>query len=437
MILSILFAFSFTFYHNIFLSVILFLLIILISFIFWYQINSTRREISDFLTFIKYEDFSIKYSQSVIKKDKLKNSFNEIYRKFRQLKAEKEANSIYLQTILEHISIALICYNEHNEIIQMNKAAKILLKKNYIKKIENIAQIDDKLLNCIVNLKSGKKELIKVDIKSESLHLSISATEFMLQEVKYKIISMQNIQQEIENTEADAWQKLVRVLTHEIMNSVTPISSLSRTVNQMLGLHNKIPYIQIISDELDKEDLEDIKKSLLTIENRSKGLINFVKSYKSFTNVPQPNFRNVSIKELLERIINLLKSDFSSQNIDIKLIILQEDIVLNIDLEMIEQVFINLLLNAKEAFLENLMSKIIEIEVQTLDKEAIIFVKDNGKGIEKDLINQIFIPFFTTKKTGSGIGLSLSRQFILKHKGNMMVHTEVGKGTIIEIRLPL
>jgi nitrogen fixation/metabolism regulation signal transduction histidine kinase len=435
--LSLLFSLSIFFYKNLFLIFSLFAFIIIFSIFFWYQINQTRRELAEFLTFIKFEDYSNFYSTKLRKQDVLKNAFHEVFEQFRKLKAEREANALYLKTMLEHISIALICYNQDNEIEQMNKAAKQLLKINFIKNIQSISKIDENLSNCIINLPSGKKELIKVNIKSEPLHLSISATEFTLQGMKYKIISMQNLQQEIENTEADAWQKLVRVLTHEIMNSVTPISSLSRTVNQMLGLHNQKPNIQIISNELDREDLDDIKTSLLTIENRSKGLINFVKSYKSFTNVPQPNIRSISSKELLERVINLLKPDFSSQNIHIKLILPTNDIILNIDLEMIEQVFINLLLNARDAFGEANNPKLIEIELQSIDKEAIIYVKDNGKGIEKDVLNQIFIPFFTTKKTGSGIGLSLSRQFVLKHQGNMIVHSEVGKGTIFEIRLPI
>jgi len=395
--------------------------LIIIGIFFIYQIyalihyvEKTNRDLTRLLQSIKYSDFSQSFKGEGKGKsfDLLKNSFTEVMNAFRKTRTEKEEQARYLQTVVKHIGVGLIVFQSDGEVELINKAAKKLLGINQLKNIKSLRPLSEKLVKTLFAIKPREKATIKVEIDSEFLHLSLYGTEFKLGGNKYSLVSLQNIHSELEATEIEAWQKLIRVLTHEIMNSVTPISSLASTIN---GL---------VKEDMVSESLTDIKDAAQTIKKRSHGLIHFVDAYRNLTLVKKPNFEIFQIKELFSRVEKLMQTDFKEKGIQFDVRVEPRTLELTADTELIEQVLINLLLNAQQAVYG---CKNAEVHLEArLDKRGkiVIEVKDNGPGIPKDNLEKIFIPFFSTKEGGSGIGLSLSRQIMRLHKGTIGVHSK-------------
>ncbi len=391
-----------------------------------------KRSLSDFLISIKSRDF---VSTSAIgdktTKDILREAYNVILDEFRNIRIDKEIQYHYLNTMVEHIKTALLSFDHEGKIQFINKTASELLGVMTNQNISKIESIDSKLYQLIKRIKSGDNELIKLKINDELLHLSIYATELKVQKETIKLISLQNIKHELEYHELESWQKLIRVLTHEIMNSVTPISSLSsalkETMDETAGDKSNLL-------KMTNEDFDDMISSLQTIENRSKGLLKFVSSYKRLTRIPKPDFAEINLVELVNHSMNLLKQKISEYHIKVNQDFDDDYIPCFADYDQIEQVVINLLINAIDVVkeLDNPMIS-VEIRKNKSNKPSLTII-DNGKGIDPEEIEKIFIPFYTTKKEGSGIGLSLSRQIMQLHKGLILVHSEIGKGTGFTLR---
>lgn len=393
-------------------------------------IERSHKDLENFLLSIRQSDFSSLFPslRSKGSNDGLKQAYLEILKVFQHLRSEKEFGHQYLQTVVEHVKVALICFDDKEEVQLMNEAAYGLFGKPYIKNIKALEQVDKQLPISLRSLAVGKKELIKVSIQNNILHLSIQATAFRLGQKSYKLVSFQDIGSELEAQEVESWQKLIRVLTHEIMNSVIPIATLSSVINEML--HEKAAQSP---DHLEDEEDVDIRKSLQTIENRSKGLVSFVKAYSSLTQTAKPVIEQVRIEELFTRVYTLLRPGIDKKGIRITVLFLQEDLCLMADPQLMEQVLINLILNAVDA-LENSDNPVIEVTAGVNEKgQTVLQVKDNGAGMDEQLLQNIFVPFFTTKKKGSGIGLSLSRQIMLLHKGSITVQSAKGEGTIFRL----
>ena len=279
-------------------------------------------------------------------------------------------------------------------------------------------------------MKAGNKALIKVFIADELLQLSIHATQFRMRGEEYILVSFQDIAPELEQKEIESWQKLIRVLTHEIMNSITPISSLSETIDEIISNHQDIPP----ANEIYKEDMENVRQAIATIGNRSKGLLNFVEIYRNLTRIPKPNFRHFYIQDMFDRIMELLGPKFDENNIETTIKIFPKDLKVLADPDLIDQVLINLLLNAIDALSEtknkDIKPRITIVASVNLNNRTTIEIADNGKGIKQDLLDKIFMPFFTSKKKGSGNGLSLSRQIMQMHKGSITVRSKFDEGAV-------
>ncbi len=243
------------------------------------------------------------------------------------------------------------------------------------------------------------------------------------------MISYQNVNEAIDKTESQAWQKLLSVLTHEIMNSITPISSLTSTLREILD-HDMTKTDNHY--ELQSEGAEDLREGLTTIENRSKGLIKFIDAYREYTSLPHPKIKSIRVKDLLEKVAQFMKPELKKTSIQFGYHCESEYITIQGDEEMIEQVLINLIKNAIEA-LESSTDPRIELNGAFRDNAVSIDVIDNGSGIIPEAIERIFIPFFTTKKTGSGIGLALSRQIMQMHNGSLTVKSEPDVKTIFTL----
>jgi nitrogen fixation/metabolism regulation signal transduction histidine kinase len=396
-------------------------------------VDKTNQDITDFFDAIKNNDFSLPDQKpgKDAYSDYLHQQFAMVIKKLKKSRLAKDERQQYLTTIVQHVGIGLVTFNKKGDVQIMNIAAKRLLKVENIKSIDSLESISTELVKCFWDLKTGGRALITVEIGGDERQLSVYAIELTLGDEHFKLISLQNIRSELEEKEMEAWQKLVRVLTHEIMNSVTPISSLANTVEGEI-----VNYLdrEEESPNLSKEDLEDIHLAVQTIQRRSDGLIRFVNDFRSLTHTPEPKFQMTSVMELFDQISVLLKHEIESNSIKFIVNVKPQNLALSIDPELIQQVLINLIKNAVQA-LEERENKIIELLAYQDEKNNTLFVlKDNGPGIEEEAQTKIFIPFFTTKKSGSGIGLSLSRQIMRQHNASLSVKSKIDEGTEFVMR---
>lgn len=395
-------------------------------------LENTNRKLIRFLESIKYADFtSLFASDNTFGKSfkQLNLAFNEVLDAFRKARAEKEENWQYLHTVVQHISVGIFSYDTEGNIHLINNVARRYLNAPQMHNIHEMEVSNPEMYAIIEELKTGMSTLYR---QSSDAHLSMSATELRLRERSYKIISMQNIQSELQQKEIEAWQNLSKVLRHEIMNSVTPIASLVTTLNDILAE-------ELIWEDgalkLSSDTLQDISEGLETIQSRSKALIKFINTYRSFTNIPIPQFEIVAVQKLFDRISNLMSAEMEKAKIKYSATSAGKNLEMRIDIELIEMVLINLLKNAIEALSIQEAERRISLHAyQTYDYRIIIEVTDNGQGIIPEALESIFIPFFTTKSEGSGIGLSWSRQIMQLHKGSLSVNSRVGGPTTFMMR---
>lgn len=398
-----------------------------------HYVEKTNRDLDRFFQSMKYEDFSQSFKDSGIGASfaSLRMTFTEIANAIRKSRAEKEEHYRYLLTIVQHIGIGLIAFQPDGEVELVNTAAKRLLKVSHLKNIKSLESLSIPLVETLLYLKPRQKALVKVEDDNELLHLSLYATEFKLRGQNYSLVSIQNIHSELEKKEIDAWQKLIRVLTHEIMNSITPISSLASTLNELV--QESFKSLSSKKEE-DSENLEDINQALNTIKKRSQGLLHFVDAYRNLTLIPKPNVQIFSIQELFARLEKLMEANLEEKDIRFSMKINPPNLELTADPELIEQVLINILLNALHA-VENQENAKIDL-TSFLDSRGriLIQVSDNGPGVSEENMEKIFVPFFSTKEGGSGIGLSLSRQIMHSHNGTINLHSEPQVKTTLTMR---
>lgn len=409
-------------------SVYLVVFIVLASIEFMWYVDKTNRDLGNFLLALMHNDFTTRFSGSYKGKSQkhLYSSFNAINDKFRQLNAEREVLFLHQQMLVEHVNVGIISFDNKGKIHLFNDALKRMFQQPqlHLRNINDLAKINPELLKTVQEIEAGDRKLIKINLESDLLQLAIQATEFTLKGKYFKLISAQDIKGELEEKELDAWQKLIRVLTHEIMNSVVPITSLSDTLH--LIVENQKNNDEPLSDKT----LTDVSLGLEAIRNRSKGLVDFTETYKNLTRLPPPKFAKISAQDLFERMQALLRPRLEEAKIPLLVDMPQEDVLFLADVQLIEQVLINLLKNAIEA-LENQENPHITLTVnKNREGKTLINVKDNGPGIPPEVLDRIFVPFYTTKEQGSGIGLSLSRQIMLMHKGSIQCSSAIGEGTV-------
>ena len=392
--------------------------------------EQTNKKLTRFFESIRHADFTSSFSDDDLGKSfaGLNREFNEVIDAFNQNKREKEEHFNYLLTVIQHVSVGVIVFKSDGTVDVFNNAIKRLLQLPRLRNISDLVVIDTALPDKLINLKAGDKSLFKVFISDELLQISMHATQFRMRGEQYTLVSFQDIHPELEQKEIESWQKLIRVLTHEIMNSITPISSLSETVQEML--ENMVPDTSD-NPELN-EDLDTVKQAITTIGNRSKGLLNFVEIYRNLTRIPKPNFRHFYVKDMFDRAVELMAPKFDEKNIETTIKIFPQDLKLLADPDLIDQVLINLLLNAIHAVSDKDIAnpKITIVASVNLNNRTTIEIADNGSGIKPDLLDKIFMPFFTSKKKGSGIGLSLSRQIMQMHKGSISVRSKQDEGAV-------
>lgn len=402
-----------------------------------HYVERTNRKLNRFFNSIRYSDFSRTFSSEKLGRSfkQLDETLTNVIEAFKEQRIEKQIHFRYMQTVVQHIGIGLISFNQQGEVELINTAAKRLFQIPSLRAIDDLSSISPALVEAIKDLKGGNRSVVRVPINNKSLQLAIHATTFRLRDEMYKLVSFQDINAELEDKEMEAWQNLTQVLAHEIMNSVTPIASLSNTVQLLLRTHT---YEKNEAYTIEKEAVKDVSEALETIENRSHGLIRFVNSYRDFTKVPNPDAKLFSVAMLLKRVKNLNKGEAEKQNINIKVSVEPDSLEITADPHLVEQVLINLIKNAFRA-LKNQERGTITLNSEIASGGNInIYVHDDGSGINADKLDKIFIPFYSSRRpyqgSGSGIGLSLSRQIMRAHGGTLSVDSTPNEGTTFTLQ---
>jgi two-component system nitrogen regulation sensor histidine kinase NtrY len=427
-IISLIFGDKRLFFNQIILTLILMLQVWeLIRFV-----NHTNRELAKLFYAIRHSDFSITFKQSILGKSfkELRESMIDIIQAYKQVKIEKEAQFHFLQMLVNQLHIGIIVMENEDHITLINPTAESLVGIEGLKNWKLLEVRNPAFTKEIEHLGGNGKKLLELKSNGETRFLSVDVRTLIILDKPLKLVTLQDINSEIEQKEIEAWHKLIRILTHEIMNSVTPISSLTETMQSFLenSSGKEKPLV-----ELKQETISDIRFSLNTIQKRSDGLLHFVENYRKLTKVPKPVPEKLLLKQFLNGLEKLMAPELTRKNISF--IVKSDDSSVEIDPVLIEQVLINLTTNSLHA-LENIVNAKIEIKGYTKEKQTVIEVTDNGKGIHPKELSEIFIPFFSTKKEGSGIGLSLSKQIMSLHGGSIKVRSEVNTGTTFYLHFP-
>jgi len=408
-----------------------------LAFSLFRYVNDTNRRLARFFESVRYSDFAIRFSSAKDKGDsfaEVNRQFNEVLEAFRQTRAEKEANLLFLNTIVQHLSAGILVFDNQSSVLVSNSAAFQLLGVYRLHHLHDLPERHKALTQFVQKLTSKGKMLYQPETNRQ---LAVQGVSVSLQGRAVRLLTLQNIHPELQRKEVDAWRNLTRVLRHEIMNSVTPIVSLVETAQE------------IVKHDLPQNAATaDLTEALDVVAVRSRGLVNFVEAYRSFSAIPQPRLEDISAKNLLERVVQLAASETKDLNIKIESFVQPETLRLHADAGQLEMVLLNLVKNAREAMagLEFRVEGLEEAHPSTLNPQpstskritlragaddkgrSFIEVEDNGPGIPTELLEEIFIPFFTTKPTGSGVGLSISKQIMQLHGGDIRVSTSSGGG---------
>lgn len=385
-------------------------------------------EIDDFFESVKYRDFSRWFSEEHGPRDiqKLHRGFNLVNKTVKDMNSERQAQFLYLQKILEMVDVGIIAYNVDNgDVLWVNDSILNILDLPSFKNIRFVEKRKPQLFEKIFETYHSNNHSLNLEMRDEILKVLISDTVFQVDENPFKLIVIQNIDDTLDRNESEAWKKLLSVMTHEIMNSIAPISSLSETLQTeiQLKLNDKDNY---------QLHLDDLNDGISSIKKRSEGLMKFAKTYRTLNKVTQVNKSKILVNELFKSISDLLTPSLNKKGIQIDFVNKRSKLELYIDTHLIEQVLINLIINARDACLEKQDARII-VSAENFREGVQIKVKDNGKGIPAKILDTIFVPFYSTKKTGSGIGLSLSKQIMMLHNGRIQVQSEEGKGAVMSL----
>jgi two-component system, NtrC family, nitrogen regulation sensor histidine kinase NtrY len=405
---------------------IIILPIIIFQLIDFYRFNKKAQdEVQQFVESVHYRDFSRHFDvkHAPVELQPMRQGFNEINTTFKHISREKETQSQYLQKILELVDTGILSYeHQGGEIGWMNESLKKMLGIPYLKTIHSMEKREPSLYKEIIELRSGQSKVVSFTKDNGIFKILLSATAFETDNLIYKLIAFQNVDEALDETEAKAWQKLLSVMTHEIMNSIAPISSLADTMlnrlqNSASSLHK------------DPSTIEDLELGIETIRRRSEGLLRFAETYRNLNKITTPNLKKIYVRDLFENLHQLMQPTLAQKNIEMEIIMKDPNLSLEADPSLIEQVLINLVVNAVEAVKDKKQPRIIMSGFSSPNEKITIKVADNGGGIPPELMDKIFIPFFSTRKTGSGIGLSLCKQIMMLHKGNIQVQSVNGEGS--------
>lgn len=358
--------------------------------------------LEDFFAAVNYEDFTRRFIEDDVDAE-LKDAFNKVLERFQDARADRDLQAGYLDTVIRHVPVPFIAARSDGSLSLINNPARRLTGMPTLRNIKDLAAIDPELPAQLASIEAGQQRLLQTSIRDIPAELRVSVSEIRMAGEVERLYSIENLSGELSARESSAWRNLIRVLTHEIMNTLTPVTSLAQTTVEMLD---------------DPEATNDIREAIATIGRRSDGMIRFVSRYRELLQVPEPNAEDIGVRELLQGVATLMQPDLGSTSISVS--VDPESLEIFADRQLIEQVLINLVKNASDA-MADVESGEIRLEGKLDPGRTILTVADNGPGIPESDLDQVFIPFFTTKRDGSGIGLSLSRQIMTAHGGEILI----------------
>ena len=386
-------------------------------------------EIDDFFESVKYRDFSRWFVENRGPQDiqALHKGFNLVNKTIKAIDSERQAQFVYLQKILEMVNVGIIAYNvETGEVILANDSLRKTLDFPSFKNINFVEKRKPKIYDELFETYHSNTASVTLETQHETLKVLISDTVFEMGENSFKLIVLQNIEETLNRNESEAWKKLLSVMTHEIMNSIAPITSLAETLQKEIQKCLENP-------STEKLELEDMNAGLNSIKKRSEGLMKFAKTYRSLNKVTHVNKTTITASELFESIGELMKPSLEQKEVDLIFDLKDPNLIFEIDSYLIEQVLINLILNAIDAT-EKVSNPKVNVSANIGHNGKVqISVVDNGTGIPAEIMDNIFVPFFSTKKTGSGIGLSLCKQIMLLHGGKIQIQSAENTGTAVSL----
>jgi len=424
LISCMLLALSFIHYNDPFVIANLLLILGLQTVFLIRKLNRVNHELVNFFQTVRNNDssstFKNKYSQSGY--DKLFLQFDSINKRIQEIKIENENKNQYFKVLVEHVGVGLISFNDKGNVSIYNGAAKELFKLPHLFHIKQLDRLQDGMSDLILNLSPSEQKLIPFYRNHEMIQLSVKSSVLKLSGESITLVSFQNIKNELEERELDSWQKLIRVLTHEMMNTISPVNS---SLSTLIDFYRDEESGECTSiDQLNSEILSDTLCGLEIIDERIDGLTDFVSRFRDLTLLPRPNFVQLNLVERVHNLSKLLAEQVLKENIELKLIHSNGIIEQKADSVLLDQILINLLKNSIQA-LEDRSEKVISIFIGKDEKNrSYIEVIDNGCGIKKEVQDEVFVPFYTSKKNGSGIGLSLSRQLMRLHGGIITFRSE-------------
>jgi len=420
------------FFTLLFLAILALLQIILL----FVYLNRTNRNLARFLLLLTHENTSvIEWKDRVEKTFRgLHHSFRKVNEEINRIRLEKEEGSILLKGIIQQVEAGIIAVDEQGRVEVVNDQAKHILGVTRLERFSDLDRIQEGISQVLSNLKYDTGNIIRYsNAGAEERHLLVRVSMLKLEDRSLKIFSLQDIKSELEANEIDSWQKMTRVLSHEISNSVTPISTLGEGIHLKLNKGRKDSEGRLI---IEKNETGDLLKSSELIQQRSNGLVEFMEHYKNFARLPDPVPGQVVISEFFEGLIRLFSEDNRAKGIVIESEITRPGLAVRADQNLLEQAFINLVRNATEALTEQEDGRIRLVAKREGEHQVSLMVSDNGPGIPEENRPHVFIPFFTTKRGGSGIGMSIVKKIIVMSGGTIDLSTMQGSGTTFITKLP-
>jgi nitrogen fixation/metabolism regulation signal transduction histidine kinase len=384
-----------------------------------YYVNQTNRKIAYFFDAIKNEDFTLRFPEklSVRSLEELNHSLNMLNGMIQDIHLKKQAQEQYYQEILRQADIGIFTVNSKGHILYANPTVQNLLNYRPLNHIKQLNQIDPKLYDLFEALQPFESTVYSLGNERGKKELTLKCTPITIEGKKLLLVIVHDIQKELDDKETDSWVKLIRVLTHEIMNTITPITSISESILKYFKKGNELSPPEAFGEI----QIKNTAKGLEVIKEQGNDLMSFVQSYRTFLSVPEPDRKLIPAKKILDKVRLLLQEYTNEPHITLEMYCEPENLELYIDEKQLTQVLLNLGKNAQQAIEDQENGHIVIQAGTDVQGKKYIAVTDNGPGISPELLDEIFVPFFTTKNAGTGIGLSLTKQIMRLHGGSIRV----------------
>lgn len=401
--------------------------LLVITFNLIYFLNRVNRRIYYFFDAIKNEDSTLSFPKKTSNKiiSDINESLVKVNKQIQQIHIENRQQEQYFQALLEHAATGMFTFNKKGFILHSNSLVKRLFEVDVLTHVNQLERVDQRLFQTVKDLQPAEQRLVTLNISKGVIQLLIKSNSFISNNEELMLLSVHDIKNQLDEKELDSWRKLIRVMMHEIMNSITPITSLSESLGGYFYTNGNVKS----PEEINEKTISTTIRGLEVIREQGKGLISFVESYRKLTRLPKPKKKVFPVRNLIDNIRILSGSFENAEQIEMVCEVIPEELEILADEKQISQVLINLVKNAYQSNKGNPNAKVKISSKLDNDGRPEIKVSDNGPGIPEDLMDKIFVPFFTTKESGSGIGLSVSRQIMQMHGGSLKLISIPGKAT--------